>query len=194
MNFDDVRLKLKRKNQILFDRESECLQDLLSLIRTQNHRVLVLWSLECAREIAVKLQTKYPTDTRPMELVNISYEWARGKVKMPEAKRYILAVHSMAKELASSVDVALCHAVGQGCSSIHTEAHAIGLPIYELTAIVCEYGIDDCEDILENKIKYYTNHLKECVEKEKVNNYEWAKFLLVDRPNKEMLLYERIRK
>lgn len=41
--FADVEAKLKRKNQILFSRDSECLQPLIRLIEMQTHRTLVMW-------------------------------------------------------------------------------------------------------------------------------------------------------
>lgn len=42
MEFKDVEVKLKKKNKILFTRESACLQELLKEIRLQKHRTLVL--------------------------------------------------------------------------------------------------------------------------------------------------------
>lgn len=44
--FKDVMIKLKKRNKILFDRNSPSLQKLLELIRVQNHRTLVLWAFE----------------------------------------------------------------------------------------------------------------------------------------------------
>ena len=94
---------------------------------------------------------------------------------MPEAKRAILNCHAVAKELTNKEDIALCHAIGQACGVVHTVGHAIGLPIYELTAIVYKYGIDNCKDKLINrkkeyidKIYYYQEHYKEYK--------KWAKF------------------
>lgn len=53
---------------------------------------------------------------------------------MPVAKRAILDVHAMARDMDDPADAALCHAVGQRCSCVHTPKHALGLPVYELTA------------------------------------------------------------
>ena len=50
---------------------------------------------------------------------------------MPQAKAAILACHALAREWDSPEDIALCHAVGQGCSVVHTAGHAMGYPIYE---------------------------------------------------------------
>ena len=39
---------------------------------------------------------------------------------MPVAKKAILECHAMAKELTDIADIALCHAIGQACSVVHT--------------------------------------------------------------------------
>ena len=41
---DEVSVKLKKKNQILFSRNSEYMQDLIMLFETQSHQVMVLWA------------------------------------------------------------------------------------------------------------------------------------------------------
>ena len=46
----EVKEKLKRKHQILFDKKSLFLQDLMFLISEQNHKVLTLWALDLALE------------------------------------------------------------------------------------------------------------------------------------------------
>ena len=45
---DEVHMKLKRNNQILFAKDSEYLQDLMLLFQEQNHRVMVLWAFDFA--------------------------------------------------------------------------------------------------------------------------------------------------
>ena len=171
----EVKEKLKRKNQILFDKKSLFLQDLMFLISEQNHKVLTLWALDLARELVNYLEEKYPNEDRFKIALDKTRLWSQGEIKMPEAKRAILNCHAVAKELTNKEDIALCHAIGQACGVVHTVGHAIGLPIYELTAIVYKYGIYNCKDKLINrkkeyidKIYYYQEHYKEYK--------KWAKF------------------
>lgn len=191
MNFKDVGEKLKRKNQILFSRESECLQELLGLIRKTDQRVMILWAFECMKAPLQRLKEKYPEDNRAETAVVLSAEWARGKVKMPVAKKAILDCHAAAKEIADPCDIALYHAVGQGCGTVHVITHAIGLPIYELTAIVREKGIDSAETALEEKIEFYIKTLKECEKRFNSQEFEWADFLKKEKPNLEQKIYEK---
>ena len=140
----EVKAKAKRKNQILFAKDSLFLTDLCQLIAQANRRVLILWALELAEETARELAGKYPEDPRPREAIAASRAWASGEIKMPIAKQTILNCHAMAKELAHPADIARCHAVGQACSVVHTTGHSLGYPMYELTSIVLEHGLDGC--------------------------------------------------
>ena len=171
----EINEKLKRKNQILFDKKSLFLQDLIFLISEQNHKVLTLWAFDFIEEIVNYLESKYPNEERFRIALNKTKLWAQGEIKMPEAKRAILNCHTVAKEINNKEDIALCHAIGQGCGVVHTTGHAIGLPIYELTSIVYKYGIDNCKYKLIkrkkeyiDKIYYYQKHYQEYK--------KWAKF------------------
>lgn len=173
----EVKAKAKRKNQILFSKDSLLLTDLCQLIAQANRRALILWALELAEETARELAGKYPEDPRPLDAIAASRAWAAGEIKMPIAKRAILNCHAMAKELGSPADIARCHAVGQACSVVHTTGHALGYPMYELTAIVLELGLDDCRDAVEHRVRYYEQRLHYWAEHEKSCSQNWASFL-----------------
>lgn len=195
MEITDVREKYKRKNQILFNRESSCLQPLLEAFRAQKRRTLVLWAFASMQEPLKILRSRYPEEHCWDIAESVCWDWACGKVKMPVAKAAILEVHRVAKSLENSVDCALCHAVAQACSSVHTEAHAIGLAFYELTAVVLQYGIDNCEKEIEKTIERYFNKLEESEKRVEKGEIKWAAFLMKDSPlNKEARIYEKKRK
>ena len=173
----DVKAKTKRKNQILFSKDSVLLDELCQLIVHANRRALILWALELAEETARVLAEKYPEDHRPREAIGASRAWTAGEIKMPIAKRAILDCHAMAKELTNPADIARCHAVGQACSVVHTVGHALGYPMYELTAIVLEQGLDNCRDTVEQRVMYYKQRLRYWMEFEKTCQQNWAGFL-----------------
>ena len=173
----DVKAKVKRKNQILFSKDSLLLDELCQLIAQANRRALILWALELAEENARELAGKYPEDPRPREAIAASRAWVSGEIKMPIAKQVILSCHAMAKELNNPADIARCHAVGQACSVVHTAGHALGYPMYELTAIVLELGLDDCRDSVEQRAMYYEQRLRYWTEYEKTCQLNWAGFL-----------------
>ena len=173
----EVREKAKRHNQILFVKDSFLLDNLRHLTDLANRRALILWALELAEETARELAEKHPKNHRPLDAIAASRAWAAGEIKMPRAKRAILNCHTMAKELTAPADIAQCHAVGQACSVVHTVGHALGYPMYELTAIVLEQGLDNCRDTVEQRVMYYEQRLRYWMEFEKTCQQNWAGFL-----------------
>lgn len=174
----EVRSRQKRKNQILFSKDSVCLQELKLLIDQQNHRTMVLWALELCGEAVRIIEEKYPGESRPKDALNASRLWAEGKIRMREAQRKILDCHALAKEISSPEDVALCHAIGQGCGVVHTVGHALGFPIYELTAIVKKYGLENAIEKVNERTAYYTERLLYWSEHTDGYKGEWADFML----------------
>lgn len=190
--FSDVEIKLKKRNKLLFSRDSQCLQELIKLIQLQNHRTLVMWALDCAKPTLEQFEAKYPDKRRPRTCLELCEAWARGKIKMPIAKQAILDAHAVAKEIDDSEYGALCHAIGHAGATVHVETHALGLPIYELTAIVLKYGKDNFSNPVSEKINYYCSRLLYWQETTEKIGISWADFLLNDaNPNKERLLSEK---
>lgn len=173
----EVKSKLKRGNKVLFAKDSTLFTELNDIIIRESHKVMVLWAFELVSAVVNTLKERYPDEMRPQIALDTSRAWAAGEVKMPLAQRAILDCHAFAKEIASPEDIALCHAVGQACSVVHANGHAIGLPVYELTAMVLSFGKDDYKEALENRVAYYIERLdywrKHC------GDYQgkWAEFM-----------------
>jgi hypothetical protein len=124
--------------------------------------------------------------------IDLCKNWAQGDVLMPIAKKALLEVHQIAKEINDPVDIALYHAIGQGCAVVHVETHAIGIAVYELTALVRKYGIYNFAEGVQNKINQYIEDLYACEEEIESTEYKWANFLLKETtPNKEQQLYDK---
>ena len=179
--------------RILFNRESDCLQPLLALIEKQKHRTLVLWALEYAEGLADKFQTKYPDESRPREAISACRAWSQGAVKMPVAKKAIHAAHNAATEI--SDDIVYCsiaRAIGQAVSTVHVETHAIGGPLYALTALVYEVGHEKSQEAVTKECDRLYERLLYWEKNVETAGTPWAAFLLRDDvPNKEKLLREK---
>ncbi|PKL11597.1 MAG: hypothetical protein CVV52_13305 [Spirochaetae bacterium HGW-Spirochaetae-8] len=172
-----IEAKLKKGNSILFTKDSECLQELIHLIELQNHRTLVLWVFDCVRSTLAAFEAKYPLETRPRKAVELGEAWARGTIKMQVAKKAILDAHAVAKELDDKEAIALVHAIGQGVSTVHVGTHALGLVVYELSALVYKYGAVNCEAVVRDKIAYYEQRLRYWQENSATVSVPWADFL-----------------
>lgn len=158
---EEVKEKQKRKNKILFSKNSILFGGLNTLIQTKERFEVVLWALGLAEEAAAELERLYPEDTRPRTAVYMAREWAAGRIKMRAAQRAILDCHAGARETDNAVGAALYHAAAQACSTVHTTGHALGLPIYELTAVVLRLGADSCREAVEIRVKEYETRLLE---------------------------------
>lgn len=173
----EVKERYKRKNQVLFGKDSESLAALRMLLESQSHKTLILWALDLAEESVAVLKEKYPEETRPEQALLAARDWAAGKVKMRYAQRKILDCHGLAKELTAKEDIALCHAIGQACAVVHTAGHAMGYPMYDLTAVACRHGIDDCAQFVEERKREYVDRLLYWKVHEKDEDRTWAPFL-----------------
>lgn len=174
---DEVRARDKRGNQVLFAKDSVFLEDLRSMISSQSHRALVLWALDLADESVTQLASRHPNDSRPREALDAARAWAAGEIKMRQAQQKILACHAVAKDIDSREDIAMCHAVGQACSVVHTVGHAIGYPLYDLTALVRRHGIDDCAAVVEARKSDYVERLIWWSGRPSVHGGTWANFI-----------------
>ena len=141
---EEVRENLKKRRQILFSKDAVCLQPLAAQLAQQPHTVLVLWALAWAEETVDTLEARYPQERRPREALEAARAWAAGALKMRPAQRAILNCHALAKELTRKEDIARCHGVGQACSVVHTPGHGLGYPLYDLTALVHQWGLEGC--------------------------------------------------
>ncbi len=174
----EVQARLKRRNQALFSKHSDYLQDLLLLFQEQDHRTMALWAFDFAGETVGRLEEKYPDETRPREALEAARAWAAGAVKMRFAQRKILDCHAFAKEISCKEDIAMCHAVGQACAVVHTAGHAIGYPIYDLTAIVYREGIEHCAAAVEKRKQAYLDRLLDWQARLPDYPGSWADFML----------------
>ena len=173
---EEAAVRLKKRREILFSKDSVYLQDLRSLLREQNHKVLTLWALDLAAESAAALKEKYPQERRPEEVLAAAWDWASGRIKMREAQRKILDCHAFAKELEQKEDIALCHAIGQACAVVHAPGHAMGYPIYDLTAILRRLGIEHAAGAVEQRKQDYIDRLFYWADRSGDPQRRWASF------------------
>lgn len=175
--FNDVIVRFKKNNKILFSKEDEFLKPLMQLINQSTKKVAVEFSLEMADRCVDRFNLQFPHEKRPENTVNLSRQWAHGLIKMSKAKQAILACHQLAKEIEDQSMIALLHAIGQGCSSVHVKSHATGLIVYELSSIVFDHGIDAFKNPVMDKINEYTKRLLYWNKNIDTVNHPWASFL-----------------
>ena len=174
---EDVQRNWKRRSQILISKDNPLLLSLETLLQGQSHRAAVLWALELSEEVVQALEAALPGEPRPRAALDAARQWAAGEIKMRPAQRAILDCHGLAKELSDPVLIALCHAVGQGCAVVHTAGHWPGLPMYELTALVRQWGLEACRQPVETRAIHYQDRLLFWLAEAPKIPGPWASFL-----------------
>jgi hypothetical protein len=169
------------RRQILYSRESPELQPLQFMMEGAGHRALVLWALDCAEGTLAAFEAECPGEPRPRIALEKSARWARGEIRMPEARHAILDAHAVAKEVDDRRIKALAHAIGQAGSTVHVGAHAPGLAFYELTAVALGAGGRRDEAVAE-RIGFYLERLEYWQAHEDDPGRSWAKFLRAEKP------------
>lgn len=93
---EEVESRFKRGNQLLFNRDSECLAPLISIIEEQKHRTVVAWAFDCLVPVVSLFEEKYKEERRLSTFMEVYKAWARGEVKIAVARRAILDAYKVA--------------------------------------------------------------------------------------------------
>lgn len=176
-------------SRLLFRRESPELKPLRELIENVNHRTLVLWTIDCAKDILPFYTQIVLQDKRPLQAIEAAEAWAFGKMKMPQAKMAAKKTHQAAKETNDLVASAIAHAMGHVIGTVHVETHALGFVIYSLTAF---YHKDKSNKNLNNHLKWFIDRLQYWQKQEPFETRKWISFLERNEVvNKEKQLHEK---
>jgi len=126
-------------------------QQLMRLIETQSKQTLVNWCCDYALKVMLPIYQKhYPADERPDEAVNAAKDWLAGKIKLPEAKKFILACHEAAREAENNPAAqAAARAIGQAASSIHSGTHALGIAFYGAPAVAYDMVAGETQEVYD---------------------------------------------
>lgn len=63
----------------------------------------------------------------------------------------------------------------------HTSGHALGYPIYELTALIRRFGLPGSKEPVETRMRHYIDRMKYWRQHATDEQREWASFLKNDR-------------
>lgn len=152
---------------------------LLDMMEKQTRRTLVKWALSCAPRFLAVFEQYRPLDERPREALRTAEAWSRGDIKMPQARKAILAAHAAAREAdaypaAQAAARAVCHAA----SSVHVKTHAKGLVFYGLTALVYEHKPADMDAFAAKECKGFLEQLLRQESAGDPPDRKWAAFLM----------------
>lgn len=98
-----------------------------------DHRLLALWAAQCAEHVLHLFEAARPADPRPRFAIEQARAWARGEVKMTQARAAGGHAMAAARDLTGAPRFA-AYAAGQAAVVAHVAAHELGAAAYAIKA------------------------------------------------------------
>ncbi len=98
-----------------------------------DHRLLAVWAADCAEHVLHLFEEVRPDDERPRLAIEQARAWARGEIKMTEARNSAGHANAAARDLTGAAREA-AHAAGQAAATPHVAAHELGAAAYAIRA------------------------------------------------------------
>jgi len=98
-----------------------------------DHQLLAIWAASCAEHVLDLFESAQPQDPRPRQAIELARAWARGEVKMTQARTAAGHAMAAARDLRGAARHA-AYAAGQAGAVAHVAAHELGAAAYAIKA------------------------------------------------------------
>lgn len=98
-----------------------------------DHQLLALWAAQCAEHVLHFFEDSQPSDTRPRDAIVAARAWARGEMKMMDARARGGHAMGAARPLLGAARYA-AYAAGQAACVGHVPEHDLGAAAYAIKA------------------------------------------------------------
>src|SRR5512143_3739201 len=98
-----------------------------------DHHLLALWAAACAEHVLHFFESAKPSDSRPRHAIEQARAWARGEIKMSQARATAGHAMAAARDLRGAARHA-AYAAGQAAAVAHVAAHELGAAAYAIKA------------------------------------------------------------
>ncbi len=99
-----------------------------------DHHLLALWAASCAEHVLYLFESAQPEDGRPRQAIEEARAWARGEIRMSQARAAGGHANAAARDLSGAARYA-AYAAGQAAAVAHVAAHELGAAAYAITAV-----------------------------------------------------------
>ncbi len=90
-----------------------------------DHHLLAIWAADCAEHVLHHFEHVRPRDDRPRRAIELGRAWARGEVRMTQARTAAGYANAAARDLVGAARHA-AYAAGQAAAVAHVAAHELG--------------------------------------------------------------------
>jgi thymidine phosphorylase len=127
-----------------------------------DHQLLALWAASCAEHVLHLFELARPEDPRPRQAIEHARAWARGEVKMTEARAAGGHAMGAARELRGAARHA-AYAAGQAGVVAHVAAHDLGAAAYAIKAIRAAAPDGEAEAAGQLECRWQRDQLPEAI-------------------------------
>ena len=99
-----------------------------------DHQLLAAWAAACAEHVLPLFELARPGDERPRWAIEQARAWARGEIRMTEARTASFAAHAAARETGGPAREA-ARAAGHAVAVAHMADHELGAAAYAIRAV-----------------------------------------------------------
>ena len=99
-----------------------------------DHRLLAVWAADCATHLLWLFEGERPDDERPRRAIELGRAWARGEVRMQDARTAAGHANGAARDLRGGPRFA-AYAAAQAANVAHVAAHELGAAAYAIKAV-----------------------------------------------------------
>jgi hypothetical protein len=103
------------------------------MLTDTDHQLLALWAAKCAEHVLHIFEDGQPSDTRPRDAIEAARAWARGDMKMMDARARGGHAMGAARPLRGAARYA-AYAAGQAACVGHVPEHDLGAAAYAIRA------------------------------------------------------------
>lgn len=93
-----------------------------------------MWAADCAEHVLPLFEAVRPSDKRVRHAIDLARAWARGEIKMIDARTAAGHANGAARDLVGAPRHA-AHAAGQAAAVAHVAAHELGAAAYAIKAV-----------------------------------------------------------
>jgi hypothetical protein len=105
------------------------------LLSDADHQLLALWAARCAEHVLPLFEAERPWDSRPREAIDAARAWARGEMRMMDARAFGGHAMGAARSLPRGPARFAAYAAGQAACVGHVAEHDLGAAAYAIRAV-----------------------------------------------------------
>jgi len=93
-------------------------------LNEKEHKLLVIWAVDCAEHVLSTFEDYYPDDDRPRKAIEAARGWVLGDFKMNEVRKLAFAAHAAARNTIRPKSIAAARSAGHAAATVHVARHA----------------------------------------------------------------------